>query len=229
MKDVEIIAIVKTYVNKTLVGMGALKGANCRIQSITKSGSVNTVVFVWTDTEGEDHTDQMLVSDGAAGADGVSPTITVKTSTDDTYILTITDKNGSYDTPNLKASGGGASAVSDLTDVDLTNLANGCALVYNSTSTKWEAVALGTAAYKNSTSSVTEDSTDLVESGAVFTGLAAKANTADLGTAAAKDSTNAVTEDDTDLVESGAVYAAIDNSAGNVSEAQYSAISSLFS
>lgn len=225
MKAIEVIGIVKTYVNETLVGMGALKGANCRIQSVTKSGSVNTVVFVWTDTDGDDHTSTMLVSDGEAGADGVSPTITVKTSTDDTYILTITDKNGSYDTPNLKASGG----VSNLTDVDLTNLANGCALVYNSTSTKWEAVALGTAAYKDSTSSITEDSTDLVESGAVFAGLAAKANTADLGTAAAKDSTNAVTEDDTDLVESGAVYTAIDNAAGDVSEAQYSAISSLFS
>lgn len=225
MKAIEVIGIVKTYVNETLVGMGALKGANCRIQSLTKSGSVNTVVFVWTDTDGDDHTSTMLVSDGAAGADGVSPTITVKTSTDDTYILTITDKNGSYDTSNLKASGG----VSNLTDVDLTNLADGCALVYDSTSTKWEAVALGTAAYKDSTSSVTEDSTDLVESGAVFAGLADKANTADLGTAAAKDSTNAVTEDDTDLVESGAVYTAIDNAAGNVSEAQYSAISSLFS
>lgn len=193
MQEIEVIGMLRTYVNETLVGMGALKGANCRIQSLTKSGSVNTVVFVWTDTEGDDHTSTMLVSDGEAGADGVSPTITVKTSTDDTYILTITDKNGSYDTPNLKASGGsgGASAVSDLTDVDLTNLANGCALIYNSTSTKWEAVALGTAAYK--------------------------------------DSTDAVTEDDTDLVESGAVYAAIEDSAGNVSEAQYSAISSLFS
>lgn len=193
MKAIEVIGILKTYVNETLVGMGALKGANCRIQSVTKSGSVNTVVFVWTDTDGDDHTSTMLVSDGEAGADGVSPTITVKTSTDDTYILTITDKNGSYDTPNLKGSGGsgGASAVSDLTDVDLTNLANGCALIYNSTSTKWEAVALGTAAYKDSTSSITEDSTDLVESGAVYT--------------------------------------AIEESAGNVSEAQYSAISSLFS
>ena len=193
MKAIEVIGILKTYVNETLVGMGALKGANCRIQSVTKSGSVNTVVFVWTDTDGDDHTSTMLVSDGEAGADGVSPTITVKTSTDDTYILTITDKNGSYDTPNLKGSGGsgGASAVSDLTDVDLTNLANGCALIYNSTSTKWEAVALGTAARKDSTDSVTADSTD--------------------------------------LVESGAVYNAIEDSAGNVSEAQYSAISSLFS
>ena len=34
--------------------------------------------------------------------------------------------------------GGGASAVSDLTDVDLTNLSNGQVLKYNSTSQKWE-------------------------------------------------------------------------------------------
>ena len=42
---------------------------------------------------------------GAPGADGVSPTIEVKESTDSSYILTVTDKNGSYDTPNLKGSG----------------------------------------------------------------------------------------------------------------------------
>lgn len=42
---------------------------------------------------------------GAPGADGVSPTIEVKESTDSSYVLTVTDKNGSYDTPNLKGNG----------------------------------------------------------------------------------------------------------------------------
>lgn len=46
-------------------------------------------------------------TNGQDGADGFSPTVAVKTSTEDTYILTITDANGSYDTPNLKGSGGG--------------------------------------------------------------------------------------------------------------------------
>ena len=68
---------------------------------------------------------------------------------------------------------------------------------------------LGTAAAKNATDTITEDSTDLIEGGAVFDALALKANAEDLGTAAAKDSTNAVTEDSTDLVESGAVYSEI--------------------
>ena len=76
----------------------------------------------------------------------------------------------------------------------------------------------GTAAAKDSTNAVTQSSTDLVESGAVYTALSGKANTSDLGTAAAKDSTNAVTANSTDLVESGAVKAAIDNAVASVYE-----------
>ena len=68
----------------------------------------------------------------------------------------------------------------------------------------------GTAAAKDSTNAVTQSSTDLIESGAVYTALSDKANTSDLGTASAKDSTNAVTANSTDLVESGAVKTAID-------------------
>ena len=77
--------------------------------------------------------------------------------------------------------------------------------------------SLGTAASKDSTNAITEDSTDLVESGAVYTGLSAKANTADLGTAAYKDSTNAVTSGSSDLVESGAVHSAIQTVSNKVS------------
>jgi hypothetical protein len=50
---------------------------------------------------------------GSAGADGVSPTIVVKTQTTDDYILTITDKNGSFDTPNLRGGGGGGGTGTD--------------------------------------------------------------------------------------------------------------------
>ena len=58
--------------------------------------------------------------------------------------------------------------VSDLSNVVIAGLANGDILQYNSTSQKWENVALGSAATKDSTNTVTENSTDLVESGAVF-------------------------------------------------------------
>lgn len=158
MTDFEIIGVLKTYIAKTLVGMGALKGANCRIKSIVKADNLNTVTFIWTDTDGTSKESTMLVYDGAkgdtgatgatgatgpAGADGYSPTITVKTSTADTYILTITDANGSYDTPNLKGSGGsGSSTLAELTDVDLNDLAAGNVLIYDAENSKWVNTAL---------------------------------------------------------------------------------------
>lgn len=39
---------------------------------------------------------------GATGADGFSPAITVSDNTPSSYVLNITDKNGSYQTPNLR-------------------------------------------------------------------------------------------------------------------------------
>lgn len=65
---------------------------------------------------------------------------------------------------------------------------------------------LGTAAAKDATSSITSASTDLIESGAVYTGLSLKANSADLGTAAAKNFTTSVTNGSGDLITSGGVY-----------------------
>lgn len=140
MKDVEIIGMLKSYINQILVGMGAQKGAPCTIKSITDNEGVHTVTFEWTDTEGIKHESQMIVRDGAKGdtgpagpegTDGISPEITVKTSTGDTYILTITTATGSFDTPNLKGGGGGgASKLSELSDVDLTDLEVGDILVY---------------------------------------------------------------------------------------------------
>ena len=93
-------------------------------------------------------------------------------------------------------------------DTDISSIGDGTptGAIASLESSKADTSDLGTAAAKDSTNAVTQNSTDLVESGAVYTGLAAKANTSDLGTAAAKDSTNAVTQNSTDLIESGAVY-----------------------
>ncbi len=61
--------------------------------------------------------------------------------------------------------------LSGLTDVSLGTLANGDVLSYNSTSQKWKNAALGTAASKDSTNAVTQNSADLVESGAVYAAI----------------------------------------------------------
>ena len=65
---------------------------------------------------------------GVDGADGISPTITVASNTSTEYKLTITDKNGSITTPNLKGQNGsgGSSGGSSFTtrDFSLTWTAN---------------------------------------------------------------------------------------------------------
>lgn len=87
--------------------------------------------------------------------------------------------------PGAGGGGSGASAMSDLTDVNLTSLSDGNILVYNGTSSKWVnfALSLGTAAAKDSTSSITQGSTDLIESGSVYAALADKVDTSLVGAA----------------------------------------------
>lgn len=126
-------------------------------------------------------------------------------------------------------------ALSGMSDVQITTPATGEALVYDGTASKWknELLAdvalsgdyvdlnnlptLGTAAAKDSTNAVTQGSTDLVESGAVYSGLADKVNTSDVGTAAEKDSTSSITQGSTDLIEAGAVYSALSGKADTLS------------
>lgn len=143
MDEFEIIGMLRTYVNATLVGMGAQKGANCRIQSITKSGDTNTVVFAWTDTDGVTKTSDMEVvdgTDGTDGTDGVGIVSIEKTSTSglvDTYTITLSD-DSTYDFTVTNGSGGGGSSnLSDLDDVNLTDLASGQTLAWDTENSKW--------------------------------------------------------------------------------------------
>ena len=180
MKDVEIIGMLKTYIQQTLVGMGALKGAPCTVKSVEEDPGVHVITLEWTDNDGNKQTKAITVLDGTNGTDGFSPEVTVKTSTDSTYILTITTEDGSFDTPNLKGGGsGGSSSMADLEDVELVSLSAGQVLKWDAVNEKWVNASLGTAAAKDATNAVTEDSTDLLESGAAFTALADKADKSD--------------------------------------------------
>lgn len=64
-------------------------------------------------SDGSDGVDGKDGKDGINGENGFSPTITVAESTSDRYILTITDANGTFNTPNLKGSGGGTTITVD--------------------------------------------------------------------------------------------------------------------
>lgn len=67
---------------------------------------------------------------GEAGQDGFSPVVEVSENTDTSYILKITDKNGTFETPNLKGSDGKDSPAVDfvhiLCDTSLTGTVIEC-------------------------------------------------------------------------------------------------------
>lgn len=57
-------ALSKSYTDKSLIGMGALKGAPCKIKSITKKDGLNIIVFEWEDDLGQKHESTLTVNDG---------------------------------------------------------------------------------------------------------------------------------------------------------------------
>lgn len=148
--DVVVLGMLKKYIQETLVGMGALKGAPCQVKDIVNADGSHTITLKWVDDESVSHESSFTVkdgkdgTDGTDGTDGVSPSIVVKTSTDDTYILTITTASDSFDTPNLKGGGsGGSSTLAGLSDVNLENLANEQIIYYDSTTEKFINITAG--------------------------------------------------------------------------------------
>ena len=65
-----------------------------------------------TGERGADGSNGIDGKDGSNGIDGFSPTISIAENTSSSYILTITDANGSFDTPNLKGQDGSSSSIS---------------------------------------------------------------------------------------------------------------------
>jgi len=112
------IAIAKSYTRSSLTGTGALKGEkgepgkdaptitniNIDENNILSTTLSNGTILPGGTIKTINGKDGIQGEKGEPGKDGYSPTIEIKTNTDTEYILNITDKNGSYDTPNLKVS-----------------------------------------------------------------------------------------------------------------------------
>lgn len=65
------LASANTYTEETVIGGGAIKGANCKVQSISSITGGHRVTFKWTLDDGTEQTGYMDVMDGADGKDGV--------------------------------------------------------------------------------------------------------------------------------------------------------------
>ena len=65
----------KSYTKKSLIGIGALAGAPCQVQSINKVGKTTTITLKWEDNVGGVHTQAFDVEDGADGVSVTNATI----------------------------------------------------------------------------------------------------------------------------------------------------------
>lgn len=79
----------KSYTKKSLIGIGALAGAPCQVQSINKVGKTTTITLEWEDNVGGVHTQPFNVEDGADGVSVVGATIDANGH----LILTLSDTN----------------------------------------------------------------------------------------------------------------------------------------
>lgn len=94
----------RKYVKDTMRGLGAMQGepGKSAYQSALDSGFVGTEKEWIESLSGKDGEPGQNGAPGQAGDDGISPIITESNNnTDDIYKLTITDTNGSFETPNL--------------------------------------------------------------------------------------------------------------------------------
>ena len=64
MNATQAYALSKKYTEDSLIGIGALKGAPCEIDSIVHADGVTTITFKWEALDGSIHTSDIQVYDG---------------------------------------------------------------------------------------------------------------------------------------------------------------------
>lgn len=181
--DVVLLGVLETYIQKTLVGMGALKGAPCEVQGTHDEGDgTQTLTLKWKDTDGVIHTTDISLpsaifkitspsngqtlrynsvsgkfenSNVSFSADLEDLDNVVITSVQDRQVLTYDAANNRW----INADGSVVAALNDLTDVVITTAQNGQVLTYDATAQKWLNTTLEISAsdvdYDNTTSGLT--------------------------------------------------------------------------
>ena len=71
MDGIVALLLSKKFTKDTVIGMGAIKGAACQVQSINKVNKTTTITLEWEDNLGTSHTQSFDIEDGL---DGVSVT-----------------------------------------------------------------------------------------------------------------------------------------------------------
>lgn len=86
----------KKYTDKSLQGLGSIKGSPCTIKSVTEVNNGTEIIFEWESQKGISETSTIFVENGADGTDGNGISNVEKINTVgliDTYRITFTDGN----------------------------------------------------------------------------------------------------------------------------------------
>ena len=75
MDGIVALLLSKKFTKDTVIGMGAIKGAACQVQSINKVGKTTTVTLKWEDNIGGVHTQAFDIEDGLDGVSVSNATI----------------------------------------------------------------------------------------------------------------------------------------------------------
>ena len=113
-------ALSKKYTDKTVIGLGGLKGAPCKVKSVVKTDGRSVVTLEWKGDDGSTQTSNIYVDDGASiwlsGRSYIVNDIVVKD--DILYICKIANSDVTFDVDKWKVISSGGSG--DITIRELT-------------------------------------------------------------------------------------------------------------
>ena len=118
--DIITYILSKKYTNDSLDGIGAVKGAPCRISKIEPIEGGNKITFAWTSNSGVESTNTLIVKDGEQG-NGIAKVEKIKTvDLVDTYRMTFDDGSTfEYEVANGDSSLGGKINIIRVNGVEL--------------------------------------------------------------------------------------------------------------
>lgn len=195
--SLDTLVLAKKYTDKVLTGLGALKGSPCTLKATKENddGSI-TVTFSWTDSDGVEETQDVIIpagpqgtqgeqgEKGTDGTNGVSPTVTI-TEIDGGHTITITDAYGTQSF-NVLNGADGAGEENVIEEIKV----NGVALAPD----------------ENKSVNITVPTID-VDKNYVDTELAKKANTSDIPTKVSELQNDSNYQTDTDVTTTLTNYA----------------------
>lgn len=118
--DIVTYALSKKYTEKSLKGVGALKGAPCRVTAIEEVEGGNKITLSWTDIDGKTLSESLIVKNGEQG-NGIVKVEKIKTvDLVDTYRMTFDDGSTfEYEVANGDSSLGGKINIIRVNGVEL--------------------------------------------------------------------------------------------------------------